>query len=206
MALVSLDSSSCEVPCLILHSVVYRDITRQTKGLYRLEHVGSRRSGLAYLSRCNLGWFCHMQCHCPPNPVPARAPSTSLSFCPMLPRSPHTPPRRQLRLAPDHILFWTPSAFSSSSSTRSGSCKFLFHPISTPPSTIAHRTSAVPLDHRRPTPTFPLNPNPVQPYLRLDLLVLLSLFNFVFFHPSTLSHSAGELPAPPPLGLPSTHR
>jgi hypothetical protein len=40
-------------------SVVYRDVTRQAKGLYRLKHVGAGRSGLAYLSRCNLSWFCH---------------------------------------------------------------------------------------------------------------------------------------------------
>jgi hypothetical protein len=59
MALVSLDSSSCEVPCLILHLVVYRDVTRQAKGLYRLNHVRARRSGLAYLSRGNSGWFYH---------------------------------------------------------------------------------------------------------------------------------------------------
>jgi hypothetical protein len=59
MAFVSLDSPSCEVPCLILHSVVYRDITRQAKGLYRLKHVGALKSGLAYLSQCNSGWFCH---------------------------------------------------------------------------------------------------------------------------------------------------
>jgi hypothetical protein len=39
MAFVSLDSSSCEVPCLILHSMVYRDVTRQAKGLYRLKHL-----------------------------------------------------------------------------------------------------------------------------------------------------------------------
>jgi hypothetical protein len=51
MAFVSLDSPSCEVPCLILHSVVYRDITRQAKGLYRLKHVGALKNGLAYLSR-----------------------------------------------------------------------------------------------------------------------------------------------------------
>jgi hypothetical protein len=59
MAFVSLDSPSCEVPCLILHSVVYRDVTRQAKGLYRLKHVGALKSGLAYLSWCNSGWFCH---------------------------------------------------------------------------------------------------------------------------------------------------
>jgi hypothetical protein len=59
MAIVSLGSPSCEVPCLILHSVVYRDITRQAKGLYCLKYVGALKSGLAYLSRCNSGWFCH---------------------------------------------------------------------------------------------------------------------------------------------------
>jgi hypothetical protein len=59
MAFVSLDSPSCEVPCLILQSVVYRDVTRQAKGLYRLKHVGALKSGLAYLSRYNSGWFCH---------------------------------------------------------------------------------------------------------------------------------------------------
>jgi hypothetical protein len=59
MAFVSLDSPSCEVPCLILHSVVYQDVTRQAKGLYCLKHVGARKSGLANLSRCNSGWFCH---------------------------------------------------------------------------------------------------------------------------------------------------
>jgi hypothetical protein len=59
MAIVSLDSLSCEVPCLILHSVVYRDVTRQAKGLHRLKYVGALESGLAYLSQCNSGWFCH---------------------------------------------------------------------------------------------------------------------------------------------------
>jgi hypothetical protein len=59
MAFVSLDSPLCEVPCLILHSVVYRDVTRHAKGLYRLKHVGALKNGLAYLSRCNSGWFCH---------------------------------------------------------------------------------------------------------------------------------------------------
>jgi hypothetical protein len=40
-------------------SVVYRDVTRQAKGLYRLKHVGALRNGLTYLSRYNSGWFCH---------------------------------------------------------------------------------------------------------------------------------------------------
>jgi hypothetical protein len=33
MVIVSLDSPSCEVPCWILLSVVYRDVTRQAKGV-----------------------------------------------------------------------------------------------------------------------------------------------------------------------------
>jgi hypothetical protein len=59
MAFISLDLSSCEVPCLILLSVVYRDVTRQAKGLYRLKHEVALKRGLAYLSRCNSSWFCH---------------------------------------------------------------------------------------------------------------------------------------------------
>jgi hypothetical protein len=59
MVTISLDSPSCEVTLLILYSVVYRDVTRQAKGLYRLKHVGALRNGLAYLSRYNSGWFCH---------------------------------------------------------------------------------------------------------------------------------------------------
>jgi hypothetical protein len=41
--------------------VVYRDVTRQAKELYRLKHVGALWSGLAYLSRYNSGWFCHIE-------------------------------------------------------------------------------------------------------------------------------------------------
>jgi hypothetical protein len=59
MAIVSLASPSCEVPCWILHSVVYQDVTRQAKGLHHLKYVGALERGLAYLSRCNSGWFCH---------------------------------------------------------------------------------------------------------------------------------------------------
>jgi hypothetical protein len=59
MVTVSLDSPSCEVTLLILYSVVYRDVTRQAKGLYRLKHVGALWNGLTYLSRYNSGWFCH---------------------------------------------------------------------------------------------------------------------------------------------------
>jgi hypothetical protein len=59
MATVSLDSPSCEVTLFDPVSVVYRDATRQAKGLYRLMYVGALWSGLAYLSRYNSGWFCH---------------------------------------------------------------------------------------------------------------------------------------------------
>jgi hypothetical protein len=59
MATVSLDSPSCEVTLFDPVSVVYRDATRQAKGLYSLKYVGALWSGLAYLSRYNSGWFCH---------------------------------------------------------------------------------------------------------------------------------------------------
>jgi hypothetical protein len=59
MVIVSLDSPSCEVTLFDPVSVVYQDATRQAKGLYHLKHVGALWSGLAYLSRYNLGWFCH---------------------------------------------------------------------------------------------------------------------------------------------------
>jgi hypothetical protein len=39
--------------------VVYRDVTRQAKGLHRLKYVGALSNGLAYLSWYNSGWFCH---------------------------------------------------------------------------------------------------------------------------------------------------
>jgi hypothetical protein len=57
MAFISLDSPSCEVPCWILLSVVYRDVTRQAKELYCLKHEVALKRGLAYLSRCNSGWI-----------------------------------------------------------------------------------------------------------------------------------------------------
>jgi hypothetical protein len=52
---VSLDSPSCEVTLFDPVSVVYRDATRQAKGLHRLKYVGALERGLAYLSRCNSG-------------------------------------------------------------------------------------------------------------------------------------------------------
>jgi hypothetical protein len=44
---------------LILLSVVYRDVTQQANGLYRLKYGGALKRGLAYLSRCTSGWFYH---------------------------------------------------------------------------------------------------------------------------------------------------
>jgi hypothetical protein len=62
MVTVSLDLPSCEVTLFDPVSVVYRDATRQAKGLYYLKYVGALWSGLAYLSRYNSGWFCHSRC------------------------------------------------------------------------------------------------------------------------------------------------
>jgi hypothetical protein len=59
MVTVSLDSLSCEVTLFDPVSVVYRDVTRQAKGLYRLKYVRALWNGLAYLNRYNSGWFCH---------------------------------------------------------------------------------------------------------------------------------------------------
>jgi hypothetical protein len=59
MVFISLDSPSCEVPCWILLSVVYQDVTRQAKGLYRLKHEVALKRGLMYFSWCNSGWFYH---------------------------------------------------------------------------------------------------------------------------------------------------
>jgi hypothetical protein len=59
MVTVSLDSPSYEITLFDPVSVVYRDATRQAKGLYRLKYVGALWSGLTYLSRYNLDWFCH---------------------------------------------------------------------------------------------------------------------------------------------------
>jgi hypothetical protein len=61
MVTVSLDSPSCEVTLFDPVSVVYRDVTRQDKGLYRLKYVGALWSGLAYLSRYNSVWYCHTE-------------------------------------------------------------------------------------------------------------------------------------------------
>jgi hypothetical protein len=51
MAIVSLDLPSCEVPCLILLLVVYRDVTRQAKGLHRLKYNWSPSEKTCVLER-----------------------------------------------------------------------------------------------------------------------------------------------------------
>jgi hypothetical protein len=90
MAIVSLDSPSFEVPCLILQLVVYRDVTQQAKGLYRLKHVGDLKSGLAYLSQCNSSWFCHIYA------IPRRAPPPPPTHGSLLASSDATPTRQPL--------------------------------------------------------------------------------------------------------------
>jgi hypothetical protein len=60
MVTVSLDSPSYELTLFDPVLVVYRDATRQAKGLYCLKYVGALWSGPAYLSRYNSGWFCHI--------------------------------------------------------------------------------------------------------------------------------------------------
>jgi hypothetical protein len=62
--------------------VVYRDVTRQAKGLYRLKHVGALKNGLAYLSRYNSGWFCHTCC----DTIKARLPPPPVLRCASNPR------------------------------------------------------------------------------------------------------------------------
>jgi hypothetical protein len=59
MVIISLDSPSCEVTLFDPVTVVYRDATRQAKGLHRSKYIGALERGLAYLNRCNSGWFCH---------------------------------------------------------------------------------------------------------------------------------------------------
>jgi hypothetical protein len=103
MAIVSLDSPSCDVPCFILHSVVYRDVNRQAKELYRLKYVGTLKSGLAYLSRYNSGWFAIgalaspllaspcLPCHSPLLPeLPPNATAPPPWKMPAPPPSPHS--------------------------------------------------------------------------------------------------------------------
>jgi hypothetical protein len=81
MAFVSLDSPSCEVPYLILHSVVFRDVTRQATGLHCLKYVGALEKGLAYLSRCNSGWFYHSKiCRKPPGSITSFQSSPTVIF------------------------------------------------------------------------------------------------------------------------------
>jgi hypothetical protein len=89
--------------------VVYRDVTRQAKGLYRLKHVGALVSGLMYLSRHNSGWFCH-------TPTPASsalsapdcrrrsAGHVQRSRCPRAALSPSTRPPLPCRRLPDPAL------------------------------------------------------------------------------------------------------
>jgi hypothetical protein len=74
MVIVSLDSPSCEVTLFDPVTVAYRDATRQAKGLHRLKYIGALERGLAYLSRCNSGWFCHKYPDVFPDDLPGMPP------------------------------------------------------------------------------------------------------------------------------------
>jgi hypothetical protein len=80
--------------------------------------------------------------------APARAP----------PRPPRAPPRRQLLLAHGHLLFWTLSIFSSSFSTRLGSCTLLFQPFF--PCSDRHRTPDLLRDSGSPSAAPTIAPHP----------------------------------------------
>jgi hypothetical protein len=106
--------------------------------------------------------------------------------------------RPHLVLDPEHILELLVHSFLH--------CTHTFCSFSPAPTTSLHPTSAASPGHRRQPPTPPPGSNPVLPEHHRDPLVLLSLSNFGFSHRSTTLHSAGELQAPPSLGLPSTRR
>jgi hypothetical protein len=145
-------------------------------------------------------------CHAPPWRQCRRFPG---SRWPLLP-SPHraavaraatTPAGRQLLLLRDHAFFWTPS--TSWSYPHIPSC---LHATTFPrpfplPSTTPRRTSAIASGRRHQPPTPPPSPNPVLLEHRHNPLVLPSPTNFILPRPNIISHSAGELKAPPLLGL-----
>jgi hypothetical protein len=84
---------------------------------------------------------------------------------------------------------------------------FLTHPSTFSPqhfpfsSVAPRRTSTATPGRRRQPPTPPSSPDPVLLEHRHDPLVLPGPSNFILPHPNIVSRSAGELKAPPPLGL-----
>jgi hypothetical protein len=116
-------------------------------------------------------------------------------------RAATTPAGRQLLLLRDHAFFWTPS--TSWSYPRILSC---LHATTFPrpfplPSTTPHQTSATASGRHHQPPTPPSSLDPVLLEHRYDQLVLPSPSNFILLHPNIVFRSAGELNAPPPLGL-----
>jgi hypothetical protein len=77
----------------------------------------------------------------------------------------------------------------------------LFRRPSLFPSAAPRRSAAAACAHRRQPPTPPLTHDPVLEKHHRDPLQLTDPLNFAFLHPSSIFHSAGELSAPPPLGL-----
>jgi hypothetical protein len=77
----------------------------------------------------------------------------------------------------------------------------LFRRPSLSPSAAPRRSAAAACAHRRQPPTPPLTCDPVLKKHHRDPLQLADPSNFAFLHSSSIFHSAGELKAPPSLGL-----
>jgi hypothetical protein len=77
----------------------------------------------------------------------------------------------------------------------------LFLQPSLSPSAAPRRSAAATCAHRRQLHTPPLTRDLVLEKHHGDPLQLTDPSNFAFLHPSSIFHSAGELKAPPPLGL-----
>jgi hypothetical protein len=150
-------------------SVVYRDITQQAKGLYRLKHVGALRNGLMYLSRYNSGWFYHTA-----DPTRRSLADRRLTSPAAILRARHANPPlpelrrgrharcRSLTLPLAHCVL-----FSNLKHVLSPHCILSSIPATTISPTFLsldpapHRTSATPPGHRRQPPTPPPDPDPV---------------------------------------------
>jgi hypothetical protein len=145
-------------------------------------------------------------CHMPPWRPRRRFPGSRWPLQPSprraaVARAATTPAGHQLLLPRGHAFFWAPS--TSRSYPRIPSC---LHATTFPrpfplPSTTPPRTSAIVSGRRRQPPTPPPSPNPVLLEHHRDPLVLPSPTNFILPRPNIISRSAGELKAPPPLGL-----
>jgi hypothetical protein len=141
-----------------------------------------------------------------PSPLPSSARATPTPSLPELRRGRHAR-RRSLTLPLTRCVL-----FSNLKHVLSPQCILSFAPatIISPtflsPNPAPHRTSAAPPGHRHQPPTPPPVPDPVLLEHHRDSLQLINPPNSIFSNPSVVPHSAGELPAPSPLGLLSTRR